>query len=59
MRVQLTHILELSDAEHISVRAIPFALESFAGTRSEPWCHIVGVRGEAGVLPAHGSPTFT
>ncbi|MFJ4549453.1 helix-turn-helix domain-containing protein [Streptomyces sp. NPDC088817] len=33
-RAQLAHLLELSDAEHISVRVIPFALEGFAGAAS-------------------------
>ncbi|MCT9084273.1 helix-turn-helix domain-containing protein [Streptomyces fulvoviolaceus] len=30
-RSQLTHILELSEAEHITVRVIPFDLDDFAG----------------------------
>ncbi|WP_416987038.1 helix-turn-helix domain-containing protein [Streptomyces sp. T028] len=30
-RAQLTRILELSEAEHISVRVIPFGLDDFAG----------------------------
>ncbi|MDQ0403971.1 MULTISPECIES: helix-turn-helix transcriptional regulator [unclassified Streptomyces] len=29
-RTQLTHILELSEAEHVTVRVIPFELEEFA-----------------------------
>jgi len=33
-RVQLTRVLELSEAEHISVRVIPFGLDDFAGAGS-------------------------
>ncbi|MBT2421525.1 helix-turn-helix domain-containing protein [Streptomyces sp. ISL-22] len=33
-RVQLAHLLELSEADHITVRVIPFALEGFAGAAS-------------------------
>jgi hypothetical protein len=29
-RAQLHHILELSEADHVSVRVIPFALDDFA-----------------------------
>lgn len=34
MRAQLARVLELSDAEHITVRVIPFDLDSFADTGS-------------------------
>ncbi len=34
MRIQLARILELSDAEHITVRIVPFDLDSFADTGS-------------------------
>ncbi|MFI1029845.1 helix-turn-helix domain-containing protein [Streptomyces sp. NPDC020951] len=33
-RVQLTQILELSEAEHVTVRVIPFDLDRFAGAAS-------------------------
>ncbi|MEU5597242.1 helix-turn-helix transcriptional regulator [Streptomyces sp. NPDC020298] len=33
-RVQLSHLLELSEAEHVTVRVIPFDLEGFAGAAS-------------------------
>jgi len=33
-RAQLVRLVELSEAEHITVRVIPFALESFAGAAS-------------------------
>ncbi|MEW1826250.1 helix-turn-helix transcriptional regulator [Streptomyces sp. NPDC088196] len=33
-RAQLTHLVELSDAGHITVRVIPFDLEGFAGAAS-------------------------
>lgn len=33
-RVQLTRVLELSEAEHITVRVIPFDLDNFAGAAS-------------------------
>jgi hypothetical protein len=33
-RVQLTRVLELSEADHISVRVIPFGLDDFAGAGS-------------------------
>ncbi|MER5913324.1 helix-turn-helix transcriptional regulator [Streptomyces sp. NPDC001982] len=33
-QAQLTALLEISDAEHITVRVIPFALEGFAGAAS-------------------------
>ncbi|WP_330459451.1 helix-turn-helix domain-containing protein [Streptomyces sp. NBC_00820] len=33
-RAQLTHILERSEAEHVTVRVIPFHLEGFAGAAS-------------------------
>ncbi|WP_308115080.1 DUF5753 domain-containing protein [Streptomyces thermodiastaticus] len=31
MRAQLRRILEMSEAEHVTVRAVPFALDDFAG----------------------------
>ncbi|AWW38214.1 helix-turn-helix domain-containing protein [Streptomyces cadmiisoli] len=34
---QLTHILELSEADHITVRVIPFHLDDFAGA----WCALM------------------
>jgi hypothetical protein len=33
-RAQLTRILELSEAKHISVRVVPFGLDDFAGAGS-------------------------
>ncbi|MFF4837109.1 helix-turn-helix domain-containing protein [Streptomyces sp. NPDC001315] len=33
-RAQLSHLLELSEAEHVTVRVIPFDLEGFAGAAS-------------------------
>lgn len=33
-RVQLSHILELSEADHVTVRVIPFDLDGFAGADS-------------------------
>ena len=33
-RTQLTRILELSDADHVAVRVVPFDLDSFAGAGS-------------------------
>jgi len=33
-RAQLVRLVELSEAEHITVRVVPFALESFAGAAS-------------------------
>ncbi|MFJ8540741.1 helix-turn-helix domain-containing protein [Streptomyces sp. NPDC093586] len=33
-RAQLTHLVELSEAEHVTVRIIPFELEGFAGAGS-------------------------
>ena len=33
-RAQLTRILELSEAEHVTVRVIPFDLDGFAGAGS-------------------------
>ncbi|MET9409444.1 helix-turn-helix transcriptional regulator [Streptomyces sp. NPDC002935] len=33
-RAQLTHLLELSEADHIAVRVIPFDLEGFGGATS-------------------------
>ncbi|MGW1160519.1 helix-turn-helix domain-containing protein [Streptomyces sp. NPDC002519] len=33
-RVQLSHLLELSEAEHVTVRVIPFDMEGFAGATS-------------------------
>ena len=34
MRTQLTRILEMSEAEHVTVRVIPFAVNDFAGAGS-------------------------
>ncbi|WP_053851984.1 helix-turn-helix transcriptional regulator [Streptomyces sp. NRRL B-24085] len=34
MRTQLTRILEMSEAEHVTVRVIPFAVDDFAGAGS-------------------------
>jgi transcriptional regulator with XRE-family HTH domain len=34
MRKQLTHVLDLSEAEHVTVRVIPFDLDDFAGADS-------------------------
>ncbi|MFF1303160.1 helix-turn-helix domain-containing protein [Streptomyces sp. NPDC058307] len=34
MRTQLTRILEMSEADHVTVRVIPFALDDFAGAGS-------------------------
>ncbi|MCX5258156.1 helix-turn-helix transcriptional regulator [Streptomyces canus] len=34
MRTQLARILEMSEADHVTVRVIPFALEDFAGAGS-------------------------
>lgn len=33
-RMQLSHLLELSEAQHVTVRVIPFDLEGFAGAAS-------------------------
>jgi hypothetical protein len=33
-RLQLTHLLELAEADHISVRVVPFELDGFGGAGS-------------------------
>ncbi len=52
MRAQLRRILEMSEAEHVTVRVVPFALDDFAGAGST----MVYLGGGAVPPPGHRGP---